>query len=64
MKSAFQDYLQNDNDGRPIVFIGHSQGAAMLIKLLAQMVDKATLRSKLVMAVILGGKRRSGGPDH
>lgn len=56
VKSAFQDYLQNDNDGRPIVFIGHSQGAAMLIKLLAQMVDNnATLRSKLVMAVILGG---------
>ncbi len=33
--AAWKDYLAHDNHGRPIVFIGHSQGAAMLIKLLA-----------------------------
>lgn len=32
-------YLAHDNDGRPIIFIGHSQGAAMLIRLLAEQVD-------------------------
>ena len=32
--AAWKDYLAHDNHGRPIVFIGHSQGAAMLIKLL------------------------------
>ncbi len=37
--SGWKDYLANDNDGRPIVFIGHSQGSAMLIRLLASQVD-------------------------
>ena len=30
---------RHDNDGRPIVFIGHSQGAAILIRLLRTQVD-------------------------
>jgi hypothetical protein len=54
--SGFEDYLAKYNDGRPIVFIGHSQGAALLIKLLASSVDDdAALREKLVLAIILGG---------
>ena len=32
--AAFRDYLAHYNDGRGIVFIGHSQGAAILIHLL------------------------------
>lgn len=56
LEAAFEDYLRHDNDGRPIIFIGHSQGAAMLIDLLARHVDKdATLRDKLVLAILLGG---------
>jgi Protein of unknown function (DUF3089) len=54
--AGFKDYLAHYNDGRPIVFIGHSQGAVMLIELLAQMVDNnVSLRNRLVLAVILGG---------
>jgi len=54
--SAWQDYLTHDNGGRPIVFIGHSQGAAMLIRLLrAQIYDNSALRTKLVSALIIGG---------
>ena len=54
--SAWRDYLAHDNHGRPIVFIGHSQGAAMLIKLLHDQVDpSAHLRKLLVSALILGG---------
>src|SRR5262249_52732131 len=37
--SAWKDYLAHDNQGRPVVFIGHSQGAAMLIRLLSSAVD-------------------------
>jgi len=54
--SGFSDYMAHYNDGRPIIFIGHSQGAAILIKLLSQFVDhKAAARNRLVLAIILGG---------
>ena len=56
MKSGFEDYLAHYNDGRPIVFIGHSQGASILITLLKQLVDdNSALRSRVVLAIILGG---------
>lgn len=49
-------YLQHDNGGRPVIFIGHSQGAAMLIRLLAEQVDPdPALRHRLVVAVLAGG---------
>jgi hypothetical protein len=54
--SGWQDYLAHDNDGRPVIFIGHSQGAAMLIRLLHQQIDpSARLRKLMVSAIILGG---------
>jgi hypothetical protein len=54
--SAWQDYLAHDNHGHPVVFIGHSQGAAMLIRLLRAQVDPSVrLRHLLVSAIILGG---------
>ena len=66
--AAWKDYLAHDNDGRPIIFIGHSQGSAMLIRLLSSQFDaNATMRGRLVSAIILGGNvtvangRASGG---
>ena len=54
--SAWQDYLAHFNDGRPIIFIGHSQGAAMLIRLLSSQVDpNPGLRTRTVSAIIAGG---------
>ena len=54
--SGWKDYLAHDNDGRPIIFIGHSQGAAMLIRLLRSQIDPdARLRTRLVSAILLGG---------
>ena len=54
--AGFEDYLAHYNDGRPIIFIGHSQGAAMSILLLEHFVDdNAALRRRLVLAIIAGG---------
>jgi hypothetical protein len=54
--SAWKDYLAHDNHGHPIVFIGDSQGAVMLIKLLHTQVDpSARLRQRMVSAILLGG---------
>lgn len=53
---TWNDYLRNFNHGRPVVFIGHSQGAAMLIRLIANQVDPApTIRARVLMAIIAGG---------
>lgn len=54
--SAWKDFLAHHDDGKPIVFIGHSQGAAMLIDLLRAQVDPSpTLRKRMVSAIIVGG---------
>ena len=54
--SGWNDYLAHDNHGRPIIFIGHSQGAAMLIRLLANEVDpNPKLRARTVVAILAGG---------
>jgi hypothetical protein len=51
--SAWTDYLHHFNDGRPVIFIGHSQGAAMLIRLLSGQVDPdKVLRARMVSAII------------
>jgi predicted peptidase len=39
IRAGFEYYLAHYNDGRPIIFIGHSQGAAMSILLLEHFVD-------------------------
>jgi hypothetical protein len=66
--SAWRDYLARDNNGRGVVFIGHSQGAGMLTQLLSSEIDpNPRLRSRLVSALLLGGNvtvavgRDSGG---
>jgi hypothetical protein len=69
VRSAFRDYLAHYNHGRGIVFIGHSQGATILIRLLRREVDGTpSVRRRLVSALLLGGdvtvrKDRSTGGD-
>ncbi len=54
--SAFRDYLAHYNHGRGIVFVGHSQGATLLIRLLQREIDdEKALRDRLVSALIIGG---------
>jgi hypothetical protein len=56
VESAFHDYMAHYNGGRPIVFIGHSQGAAMLIAMLkAEVDDNPDLRRLLLSALLMGG---------
>jgi hypothetical protein len=69
VRSAFRDYLANYNRGRGIVFIGHSQGATILTRLLQREIDpNPSLRRRMVSALLLGGnvtvrKDRSTGGD-
>jgi hypothetical protein len=52
----WQYYLQHENHGRPVIFIGHSHGSAMLIRLIAEQVDpNPARRAQMVVAIIAGG---------
>lgn len=62
---AFKHYMADDNEGRGVVLIGHSQGSGHLTRLLAEEFDDdPTLRDLLVSALLLGsGVRVPGGED-
>jgi len=55
VEEAFQHYLANDNDGRPFVVMGHSQGSSIGIRLLQEHIDgDEALRSQMVSALLIG----------
>lgn len=52
---AFRHYMANDNDGRGVILIGHSQGASVLRRLLADEIEpEPVLLERLVSAHLLG----------
>ena len=51
---AWNYYLKNDNGGRPVVLIAHSQGSFILIRLIAEEIDGKPAQSRLVSAILLG----------
>jgi Protein of unknown function (DUF3089) len=54
--TAWDDFLANDDDGRPIILIGHSQGSAILIHLIAtQLESQPSVLERIVVAIIAGG---------
>jgi len=56
VRDAWRAYLQNENGGRGVVLIGHSQGTFVLRRLIAEEIDPdAAARAKLVSAILLGG---------
>lgn len=54
VKEAFQYYLDNYNNGRPIILAGHSQGSTHLMLLLKDFFDNKPLQSQLVAAYLPG----------
>ena len=53
---AWKQYLAKYSDGRGFVLIGHSQGSWRLTTLIQRQIDKnATLRKRLLSAILLGG---------
>jgi len=54
--SAWKDFIAHYDKSRPIIFIGHSQGSSMLIRLLRAEVDpNRALRRRTVVAILAGG---------
>ncbi len=51
---AWKHYLQNDNQGRGVVLIGHSQGSGVLTQLIRNEVDGKPIQSQIISALLLG----------
>ncbi len=51
---AWAWYLANENKGRGVVILGHSQGSGQITRLLASKIDGKPDQAKLVSAIIMG----------
>ena len=54
IRDAWRDYLAHDNRGRPFVLIGHSQGANVLKRLVAEEIDGKPIQRRLLSAMLPG----------
>ena len=54
VKNAFEFYLKNYNNGRPIIIASHSQGSTHALRLLKDYFENKPLQEKLVAAYIVG----------
>jgi hypothetical protein len=62
VKAAWDYYLANDNAGRGVVLIGHSQGAGLLTRLIASEIDGKAAQERLVSAILPGSNLAISGP--
>jgi pimeloyl-ACP methyl ester carboxylesterase len=54
VKSAWEDYLAHDNQGRGVVLIGHSQGSLILTQLLKREIEGKPVADRLISAILTG----------
>jgi pimeloyl-ACP methyl ester carboxylesterase len=52
---AWRHYLSNDNAGRGVILVGHSQGSAILARLLREEIDPAETQRGLIVSALLTG---------
>jgi len=68
---AWKYYLEHDNRGRGFVFVSHSQGSYILLRLIHEEVDGKPVQAQMVSAILLGatlavprGKDAGGAFEH
>lgn len=54
VRDAFMDYVKHDNNGRPFVLIGHSQGSNVLKRLVQEEIDGKPLQKQMLSAMLIG----------
>lgn len=54
VRRAFRQYLAQDNHGRPFFIAGHSQGARLARRLIAEEIDGKPVAGKFVAGYLLG----------
>jgi hypothetical protein len=51
---AWNYYLANENKGRGVVLIGHSQGSGVLTQLISREIDGKPVQAKIISAILMG----------
>jgi hypothetical protein len=54
VKAAFQHYMREWNQGRPLILVSHSQGTLHMLRLLQEEFDGKPLGKQLIVAYIIG----------
>lgn len=54
IRSAFEYFLENENQNRPIIIAGHSQGALHGKRLLEEFFENKPIKKRLVVAYLVG----------
>ena len=54
VKRAFEYFLRHQNNGRPFILAGHSQGTHHARRLLREMIDGTELQARMVAAYVIG----------
>ena len=54
VRDAWRWYLANENKGRGVVLIGHSQGSRMLLDLLKNEIDGKPAQKQMISAYVIG----------
>lgn len=54
LKTAFEYYMANWNNSRPIIIAGHSQGAFLAERLLKEYFEGKELKNQLIAAYVIG----------
>ncbi len=52
--AAWNHYLEHENKGRGFILVGHSQGAGLLNRLIAQEIDGKPIQKQMVSAIVSG----------
>lgn len=52
--AAWRWYLQNENKGRGVVLVGHSQGSGVLTQLIREQIDPDPTKTPLLAAFLIG----------
>ena len=54
VRDAWRRYLAADNNGRPFVLVGHSQGSGLLKRLIADEIEGKPVASQMLSAMLAG----------
>jgi hypothetical protein len=54
VRDAWTWYLKNENHGRGVVLLGHSQGSGVLTRLIAEEIDGKPIQKQLISAILMG----------